>query len=169
MADESIRKDFVEGVNEIFTTLFNSGVEDGIRLYLLSESTTPNVYGENKYKVYKEPLTLVAKAEITPTTDVNYVEEVKDNAVFTVPLKSLNDNNLGVTNDDLDTLRKGVIEFHGTYYDILNILPKAYIEDVFLMYSFVCKENKHLKSLVVEKPIEDTTEEEKEEGVVDNG
>ena len=28
MADESIRNDFVEGIQEIFTTLFNDGVEE---------------------------------------------------------------------------------------------------------------------------------------------
>ena len=50
MADESIRKDFVDGVQEIFTTLFNDGVNDGINLYLMSDKTKTNVYGENKFK-----------------------------------------------------------------------------------------------------------------------
>lgn len=152
MADESIRKDFVDGVQEIFTTLFNDGVNDGINLYLMSDKTKTNVYGENKFKIYKQPKLLVAKANLTPTQGEQDVESIKDSAVFVVPVKSLQENELGVTNADLDIMRKGVIEFHGVYYKIENILPKAYIEDVYLMYHFVCTEDKQAKSLLVEEP-----------------
>ena len=150
MADLSIRNDFVDGVHEIFTTLFNSGVEDGINLYLLSGSTRTNLYKESKYKRYKAPKMLVAQARLTPTQGEQDVESVKDKATFIVPLKSLQERGLGVTNNDLDEMRKGVIEFHGTYYTIDNILPKAYIEDVFLMYHFVCTEDKYASSILVE-------------------
>lgn len=152
MADESIRKDFVDGVQEIFTTLFNDGVNDGINLYLMSDKTKTNVYGENKFKMYKQPKLLVAKANLTPTQGEQDVEGIKDSAVFVVPVKSLQENELGVTNADLDIMRKGVVEFHGVYYKIENILPKAYIEDVYLMYHFVCTEDKQTKSLLVEEP-----------------
>lgn len=152
MADESIRKDFVDGVQEIFTTLFNDGVNDGINLYLMSDKTKTNVYGENKFKMYKQPKLLVAKANLTPTQGEQDVEGIKDSAVFVVPVKSLQENELGVTNVDLDIMRKGVIEFHGVYYKVENILPKAYIEDVYLMYHFVCTEDKQTKSLLVEEP-----------------
>ena len=53
---------------------------------------------------------------------------------------------------DLDIMRKGVVEFHGVYYKVENILPKAYIEDTYLMYHFVCTEDKQIKSLSVEEP-----------------
>ncbi len=152
MADESIRKDFVDGVQEIFTTLFNDGVNDGINLYLMSDKTKTNVYGENKFKMYKQPKLLVAKANLTPTHGEQDVEGIKDSAVFVVPVKSLQENELGVTNADLDIMRKGVVEFHGVYYKVENILPKAYIEDVYLMYHFVCTEDKQTKSLLVEEP-----------------
>ena len=151
MADESIRKDFVDGVYEIFTTLFNEGVSDGLNLYLLSDNTKPSVYGEQKYKTYKAPITLVCKAQLTPTQGGQTVEEVKDKAVFIVPLKALQEAELGVTNDDLDTMRKAVVEFHGVFYNVDNISLKAYIEDVFLMYQFDCTESKHTKSVQVEK------------------
>lgn len=151
MADLSIRKDFVDGVNEIFTTLFNDGISDGINLYLLSDKTKTNVYGENKYKMYKAPKMLVAQARLTPTQGEQDVEVIKDKAVFIVPLKSLQERELGVTNADLDIMRKGVIEFHGVFYTIDNILPKAYIEDVFLMYHFVCTEDKYVTSVLVEE------------------
>ena len=150
MADESIRKDFVDGLYDIFTTLFNDGETDGIKLYLLSDKTKTNVYNESKYKVYKQPKMLTTQARISPTQGEEDVKGIKDNATFIVPLKSLQKNDLGVTNDDLDILRKGVIEFHGVYYTIDNILPKAFIEDVFLLYHFVCTEDKHIKSISVE-------------------
>lgn len=152
MADLSIRKDFVDGVQEIFTTLFNDGETDGINLYLMSDNTKINVYGESKYKVYKAPKMLVAQARLTPTQGEQDVEAIKDKAVFIVPLKSLQNQELGVTNADLDEMRKGVIEFHGVYYTIDNILPKAYITDVFLMYHFVCTEDKYTTSVLVEEP-----------------
>ena len=152
MADLSIRKDFVDGVQEIFTTLFNDGVTDGLDLYLMSENTSSNnVYRENKYKMYKAPKRLVTQARLTPTQGEKDVEVIKDKAVFVVPLKSLQDNNLGVTNNDLDIMRKGMIKFHGVYYTIDNILPKAYIEDVFLMYYFVCTEDKYTTEILIEE------------------
>ena len=152
MADLSIRKDFVEGVQEIFTTLFNDGVTDGLDLYLMSENTSSsNVYRENKYKMYKSPKRLVTQARLTPTQGEKDVEVIKDKAIFVVPLKSLQDNDLGVTNNDLDIMRKGVIGFHGVYYTIDNILPKAYIEDVFLMYHFVCTEDKYTTEILIEE------------------
>ena len=89
---------------------------------------------------------------MTPTHGEQDVEVVKDKAVFVVPLKSLQENNLGVTNTDLDIMRKGVIEFHGVYYTIDNILPKACIEDVFLMYHFECTEDKYTTEILTEEP-----------------
>ena len=145
MADLSVRKDFVDGINEIFTSMFNDGVTDGLKLYLIDESTKTNVYGESKYKKYKEPVMLTTQARLTPTQGEQDVEGVKDNAVFVVPLKSLQDRGLGVTNEDLSEIRKGIIEFQGVYYKIDNILPKAYIEDVFLLYHFICTEDKHFQ------------------------
>ena len=152
MADLSIRKDFVDGVQDLFKTLFNDGETDGINLYLLSDKTQTNVYGESKYKMYKEPKMLVAQARLTPTQGEQDVEGVKDSAVFVVPLKSLQERELGVTNADLDIIRQGVIEFHGVFYTIENILPKAYITDVFLMYQFICTEDKYTTSVLVEEP-----------------
>ena len=166
MADLSLRNDFVNGVQEIFTTMFNDGETDGLKLYLLSENVQKNVYGEQKYKMYQQPKMLVTQARLTPTQGENDVEGIKDKAVFVVPLKSLQDNELGVTNADLDIIRKGVIEFHGVYYEIENILPKAYVADVFVLYHFVCSEDKYTTSILIEElpteeelPEDDTTKE----------
>ncbi len=154
MADQSIRKEFIEGVQEIFTTLFNNGNEetDGVFLYLMSDETQPHsIYGETKNKVYKEPKLLVCKAILNPTQGEQDVESVKEQAEFVVTLKSLQDNELGVTSNDLENMRKGVMKFHDTFYSIDNIIPKAYVEDVFLMYRFMCTENKEMTSISVSK------------------
>lgn len=149
MANESIKKAFVNGTQTIFTTLFNDGKTDGVNLYLLGDGTKKNIYGENKYKIYQLPKLLVTQARLTPTIGEKDVEGVKDSAVFVVPVKSLQENGLGVTKADLDTMMRGVMEFHGVYYLIDNILPKAYVEDTFLFYHFVCTEDKNCTGIIV--------------------
>lgn len=147
MPKKRIQKAFINGVQTIFTTLFNNGSEnDGVYYYPLdTENSTINVYGEQKAKLYKDPLLLVCKATISPTKGEQDVEEVKNQAEFVVTLKSLVDNNLGVTNKDLETMRRGIMKFKGVCYLIDNIVPKAYVEDVFLMYTFYCTEDKNIE------------------------
>lgn len=160
--NESIRKDFIEGVQEIFTTLFNDGVTEGMNFYYLSDQTTTDVYGENKYKVYKQPILLVCQAHLTPTKGNEDVEEVKDSAEFIVPLKDMQDKEIPITTgtQHLETMRRGIIEFHGVIYQIDNIVPKAYVEDVNLMYRFLCTEIKGmtLDDILIEEPDEPTPE-----------
>lgn len=152
MANKCIRKDFVDGVQEIFTTLFNNGSEtyDGLFYYPLSDKTITNVYGETKDKLYKEPLLLVCKAEPYPTHGEESVEEIEDIATFTVTLKSLLKYGLNVDNKGIDIMRRGMVKFKDTYYRIDNIKPRAYVEDVFLLYEFRCVEEKDITELLVE-------------------
>lgn len=158
MADLSIRQDFVEGVQEIFTTLFNDGVEDGLDLYLLSTQTKKNVYRENKVKLYQKPIKLVTQAHINPVHGEQDTEAVKADAQFVVPFKDLQDKEVDVSTKGLEVLRQGVIEFHGTFYAIDRIIPKAYVQDVFLMYTFVCTEDLQMKEIALEAEEEPPTE-----------
>lgn len=160
MAYLDIRQDFVDGVHEIFSTLFNNLAEekDGCFLYLMSNQRDTNIYGERKYKSYQPAKRLVCKAVITPTYGEETFEEIKDQAEFTVPLKSLLMNGLSVTQEGLAEMRKGIIKFHDVYYFIDNILPKAFVEDVFLLYTFQCSEDIH-KEYLVQHFIEEETEE----------
>ena len=50
----------------------------------------------------------------------------------------------------MHVLRKGVIEFHGVFYTIDNIIPKDFIQDCFLLYHFKCTEDKYVTSILVE-------------------
>lgn len=172
MAYQDIRKDFVDGVQEIFTTLFNNGSEtsDGVYLYLLSSQRSTNVYGERKYKSYQEPKLLVCQAKLNPMYGEQTMEEIKDQAEFVVPLKSLQENGLEVTHEALEEMRKGVLKFHDTVYIIDNIIPKAYVEDVFLMYRFICTEDVNKTSVVqfYQQEYEETSEVTGEDESVDS-
>lgn len=165
MADTSIRADFVDGVQEIFTTLFNEGVSDGLDLYLLSDKSTKNVYGESKAKMYQQPIKLVCQAHINPTHGQQDVEEVEGVADFVVPLKDLQNKEVDVSTKGLEVLRRGVIKFHDTFYKIDRITPKAFVEDVFLMYTFYCTEDVH----VDEVPVEESESEENEPDTSNDG
>lgn len=152
MADLSIRNDFLEGTQEIFTTMFNDGVTDGLDLYLLSTQTKRSVYKESKVKLYQKPIKLVTQARINPVQGDNDVETVKGDAQFVVPLSDLMKKGVDVSTKGLAVLRQGVIEFQGVYYTIDNILPKAFVEGVFLLYTFVCTEDLQMEEIMIEEP-----------------
>lgn len=159
MADQAIRREFVEGVQEIFTTLFNNGSEktDGVFFYALSDQTDQNVYGENKYKTYKPPVLLVCKAVLNPVHGEQDVEEVKDSATFTVTYQSLVENGLDLTNAGLSALRRGMMKFRDAYYKVDLISPRAYVEDVFLLYDFQCTQDLEVtdETYLIEEPPEE--------------
>lgn len=160
MAKLDIRSDFVDGMYEVFSTLFNDGSEgtDGIFLYLMSENTKGlDPYSENKYKYYTAPKLLVAKAVLNPTQGELDVLGIKIDAEFTVPIKSLQDNGFQVTFDYInEKLLKGVIKFQNVYYQIDLINPKAYVEDVFLFYAFSCTELRDFE-MVIEDNLDEET------------
>lgn len=151
MSDLGIRNDFVEGTYEIFTTLFNDGVKEGINLYLLSDNNKTNVYGERKYKKYKPPIRLVSHAKTDSIQSGNEVEELKFQSSFTVPLKAFQQLGIPVDRNSLDKMRRGVIEFQGVFYSIKEVLPRVYVEDIYLFYHFICTEEKGMTSVSVEE------------------
>ena len=140
MADKSIQKDFIEGVYEVFSIMFNDGKSDGIFFYPLHTSPKLNVYREEKFKKYTRPSLLVAKVSLTPTQGEEARETIKGVAKFTVPYKSLVNNNIDVSYQNLVELRKGIIQYKDTLYEIDNINPSTFVEDTFLTYVFECTE-----------------------------
>lgn len=151
MADTSIRNEFIDGIQEIFTTLFNEGVTDGIEFYPLSDKTTQNVYNESKFKVYRQPITLVAQAWVNPKQGEQYVEKMDEHAQFVVPLKSLQENEIDLSIEGLQDLRNGMVKFHDRIYHVDNVTPRDYVEDVFLLYLFDCVEEPYVKELTLEE------------------
>ena len=151
MSDLGIRQDFIDGLQEIYTTLFNDGITEGINLYILSEENTTNIYGESKYKKYKQPIRLLSKASLSPTQGQQDTECVKNTASFTVPYGTLLEKEIDVSKEGLDKLQRSVIEFRGVYYLVDVVNPKAYVEDCFLTYSFQCTEDTQISELLLEE------------------
>lgn len=163
MADVSIQKDFIDGINEVYSIMFTDGVNDGVYFYPLYEPEKKSVYGEVKYKQYLSPVLLVAKASLTPEQGEEDIKTIKERAVFTIPYKALRDNEIDVSNKNLVNLRKGLIKYKDTFYDIDNIKPSTFVADTFLTYIFECTEELTLTEVEVFE-----LEEPPNEGVEDN-
>lgn len=159
MADTSIQRDFIDGVQEVFTTLFNEGISDGVEFYPFHNEES-DIYGEVPYKEYLPPVYLVAKVELFPKEGNTDVEAQKEDATFTITYKSLAEvRGIDVSNKNLAELRKGYIKYKDTFYEINDIKPRAYVEDVFLLYEFHCVEDLEVDELII---YIDTPEEDEE-------
>lgn len=157
--DKEIQEAFVDGMNEVYSVMFTDGVNDGVKLYLLDPSTEGGFYKESKVKKYKKPVLLVAKAQTNMKVKGDEVVEsdVKNLPKFTIPYKSMRDNNIPCqTEKDWDILKRGFIEFHEAFYEIKSAKPQTFVEDLFLTILFECEYRKDITSLLV---VTDDTEE----------
>lgn len=134
-----IQKLFIDGVNEVFDTLFNDGKEEGVYFYPQIEQTK-NVYQEVKGKVYGDPALLVARVQIDRIIGEDSINVKRGSATFTVPLKSLMANNIDVSENNYTELEKGIMKYKDSYFTIERIQPTAFVEQVFLLYNFTCRE-----------------------------
>lgn len=150
--DKEIQEAFVDGMNEVYSVMFTDGVNDGVKLYLLDPSTEGGFYKESKVKKYKKPVLLVAKAQTNMKVKGDEVIEsdIKNLPKFTVPYKSMRDNNIPCqTEKDWDILKRGFIEFHEAFYEIKSAKPQTFVEDLFLTILFECEYRKDITSLLV--------------------
>ena len=157
--DKEIQEAFVDGMNEVYSVMFTDGVNDGVKLYLLDPSTDGGFYKESKVKKYKKPVLLVAKAQTNMKVKGDEVIEsdVKNLPKFTVPYKSMRDNNIPCqTEKDWDILKRGFIEFHEAFYEIKSAKPQTFVEDLFRTILFECEYRKDITSFLV---VTDDTEE----------
>ena len=157
--DKEIQEAFVDGMNEVYSVMFTDGVNDGVKLYLLDPSTEGGFYKESKVKKYKKAVLLVAKAQTNMKVKGDEVIEsdIKNLPKFTVPYKSMRDNNIPCqTEKDWDILKRGFIEFHEAFYEIKSAKPQTFVEDLFLTILFECEYRKDITSLLV---VTDDTEE----------
>ena len=150
--DKEIQEAFVDGMNEVYSVMFTDGVNDGVKLYLLDPSTEGGFYKESKVKKYKKPVLLVAKAQTNMKVKGDEVVEsdVKNLPKFTIPYKSMRDNNIPCQSEsDWDILKRGFIEFHEAFYEIKSAKPQTFVEDLFLTILFECEYRKDITSLLV--------------------
>ena len=138
-SSERISNEFLEGIYEVFSLLMT----DQIFLKLLDEkNTVTNIYEETKQKTYLEPIQLVGKVSFSKEQGEEDVEGVQDLATITIPTKSLLDNNISVSPDNLKTLIKGAMCYEGVDYDIKRVVPTTNIDSVFQFYVFHCEKPK---------------------------
>lgn len=142
MAQQDIQQAFVEGIYEIYSIMFTDGEEDGIELSFLDESGTKvdSVYRESKNKKYEEPIILCGRATLSPEKSEDIIHDVEYDAVFKFPYKSFLDHDIDVSIAGLERLRKAKLTFHGKDYNVFNIIPTTFVENVFLVYEFRCTE-----------------------------
>lgn len=136
---QRISEEFLDGIYEIYSILMT----DQIFLKLLDKyNTVTNIYEETKRKKYLEPIQLVGKFSLSVSQGEEDVEGNQAYATFTIPTKSLLDNNIDISPRNYDTLEKGVISYDGVDYDIKQVRPMTNIDNVFQFYVFYCEKPK---------------------------
>ena len=139
MAQKRLNEEFLEGIYEVYSTLMTNQ----IFLKLLDEdSTDTNVYEETTQKKYLDPIQLVGKFSLSMEQGEQVVEGIRDYATATIPTKSLLDNNVDITPENYETLKKGAISYKGVDYNIVQVKPIVNIDDVFQFYVFYCEKPK---------------------------
>lgn len=142
MADEVIRQDFIDGIHEIFSTLFNeaSTPDDGVLFFPFAVGED-SIYQESKFKKYSQPITLICNVKETLKDGSKDVEAQKRSAVFTVPLKSLIDNGIEeMSKSKVADMKKGVMKYKDVFYEIDLIQGRVFIENTYMMWDFHCTE-----------------------------
>ena len=144
MADSTIRQDFLNGVEEIFSTLFNEAKEpeDGIQFFAFKGGSS-SIYQESKFKTYSPPITLVSSVSELEQDGKTDVEAQKRHAVFKVPLKQLLSKGVietDMTKDVVAELKKGLIKYKDVLYEIDLIQGKIFIENTYMLWEFRCTE-----------------------------
>lgn len=151
--DKEIHDAFLEGIQEVYSTIFNDGENDGILLYRIDTNIVDSIYLEKKVKIYQKPVLLVAKVVSSMQPSGSDVEsKIKDLITFTVPYKSLLDNQIECqTEEDWEYLNHSYIKFHEAYYEVKKVSPNTYIEDSFMTVAFEAEYRKDIKELKTEE------------------
>lgn len=157
MANKKIRDEFTTGVLTIFNTLLQNGSEnDGLNYYELMEDNQTNVYGESKYKKYHPPVLLCCRAVLNASlAEPDEVRTTEENAVFTVPYGDFLQKGIDVSPEGIEKIQRGVLEFHGEFYRILYVNPKAFVEDSFQLFDIHTKSEVSPESIIVVNPPEE--------------
>lgn len=135
-----IQKAFIDGVEEVYVTMFTAK-EEIVNLYLLDVSTeVDNVYEEALVKKYLDPIPLAAKAIEKDEQGERPVESNQKSITFRVPYKEFLLKDISIEADNWEYLRQGKFEHKGFQYQIDTISPASYVANVFLFYEFKCTE-----------------------------
>ena len=141
MADLSIQKAFLDGIDEIYSALFT----DSIYFSFLDEDATEvNVYEESREKKYTEPVKMVGRVNTSFEQGGEYVEGIKIDAIITIPTKQLITKKIPCdTKEDLELLRKGVFTYGGMQFLVDKVSPRTLVADKWQLYDFYCSVDKN--------------------------
>lgn len=134
-----ISDEFLNGIYEVFSTLMTNQ----IFLELLDEENTEtNIYDETPKKQYFDSIQLVGKFSMSMEQGEEVVEGIQDYATVTIPTKSLLENNVDISPQNYDNLKKGTIVYKDVRYEIKEVVPTVNVDDVFQFYNFYCEKPK---------------------------
>lgn len=136
IADLSIQKAFVEGINEVFSIMFT----EKVKIYLLdTEKTKENIYGEAKEKTYKKGIEIVCKIIYNVSESNKELSKNIIKANITVPIKQLLENKILFNSvDDIRYLECAVFEHNGNIFEVDEVTPKTLIAEMWQMIDFNC-------------------------------
>lgn len=134
-----IQQDFLEGTQEVFSTLLT----DEVNFHFMNEEDTEiNVYNEAPVKKYREPIVLVAKITVSRGAAGTEYEKNTCDATIIIPTKEFIDKEIDYSPSNYETLKKAIFSFKGVFYKVDEIVPKTCVANEFLFHQFNCSEIK---------------------------
>lgn len=139
MSYDEIQNAFLEGMNEVYTTIFT----DTLMFELLesTQSKINTVYKETLSREYQDPISLSGNVLVRAHEGEIVVEDTKFFTEISIPTKQLIDNEIPFeTKSDLKKLEGGRFTYKGVSYLVDEVIPKVLIANIFQIYQFKCIE-----------------------------
>ena len=132
--NKQVNKALNKGLQKIYKELFQY-----IHIRFMDESRTlvDDVYGETRRKAYLPPIKVLGHYVRERSKDADYVKSTDEKETFKVPIQEFKDNNIPYTSqEDIEALRKIVIQFKGFTYQVEEVNPRSVVAGDFLMVTF---------------------------------
>ena len=129
--NKAVNRAFQKGLQLIYKELFQY-----IYLRFMDEEKTAvdDIYAESKLKVYKTPIKLLGHYVRKRYNDSNPVLKTEEKETFKIPVQEFYDHNIGFkTLEEIEALRKAVIQFGGHTYKIDEVNPRSVVAGDFLV------------------------------------
>lgn len=129
--NKAVNRAFEKGLQLIYKELFQY-----IYLRFMDEEKTAvnDVYAESELKIYKKPIKLLGHYVRKRYYDHNPILKTNERETFKIPVQEFYDHSIGFkTREELEALRKAVIQFGGHTYKIDEVNPRAVVAGDFLV------------------------------------
>lgn len=133
--NKAVNRAFQKGLQLIYKELFQY-----IYLRFMDESKTKvdSVYGETTLKVYKPPIKMLGHYVRRRSYHHEPVLKTDERETFKIPVQEFYDHNVGFrTAEEIEALRKAVIQFSGFTYKIDEVNPRSVVAGDFLIVTLV--------------------------------